>query len=270
MQKEFSQITSFWKEMYSRQIKKYQPFEVSNDFKRFASLFAPGNSYFYIVNLYDFKLEYISDSVERFIGKEPGSIDMKDLLQTVTPGEIEIISLKSKVISDFYNSFLPKDDVLNYKNIFSYSMTDANGGKRTMLYQAFPLSVLEDGTPEHVFCIQTDVSHLKVTSTDTVSFVHMNGGKSYYNVNISNGEFIIDRGIEDNQDLSTLLTEREKQIVMELSKGSNAEQIAFDLNVSPHTVKTHRRNILRKTRCSNTTELVVKCLTNGIISPQLN
>lgn len=139
-----------------------------------------------------------------------------------------------------------------------------------MLYQAFPLSVLEDGTPEHVFCIQTDVSHLKVTSTDTVSFVHINGGKSYYNVNISKGEFNVDRGIEDNQDLSTLLTEREKQMVMEFSKGSNAEQIACDLNVSPHTIKTHRRNILRKTKCSNTTELVVKCLTNGIISPRLN
>ena len=117
--------------------------------------------------------------------------------------------------------------------MFSYRMKDAGGKMRTMLYQAFPLSVLENGTPEHVFCIQTDVSHLKVTSTNTVSFIHMNGGKSYFNVDISKGRFDPADCDGGNKDFSELLTEREKQIVIRFSRGLNAEQIAEELNLSP-------------------------------------
>lgn len=269
MQKDLKKISDYWKEMYSRQVKEYRPFEISEDFKRFASIFALGNSYLYILNLHDFELEYVSDSVERFVSKKISEIDIKDLLQTVIPEEIELINLKSRVVSNFYTSFLDKENVLNYKNVFTYRMRDAKGQMRTMLYQAIPLSVLENGTPEHVLCIQTDVSHLKVTSTNDVSFIHMNGGKSYFNVDISEGKFNPE-GTNDKNNFSELLTEREKQIVIRFSRGLNAEQIAEDLNLSPHTIKTHRRNILQKSGCTNTTELVAKCLTTGVISPSLN
>ncbi|MGA9590446.1 MAG: LuxR C-terminal-related transcriptional regulator [Salegentibacter sp.] len=269
MQKDLKKISDYWQEMYSRQVREYRPFEISEDFKKFASIFSLGNSYLYIVNLHNFELEYISDSVKRFVKKDLQDIGIEDLLQTVIPEEMEIISLKSKLISDFYTSFLDKEDVLSYKNMFSYRMKDAGGKMRTMLYQAFPLSVLENGTPEHVFCIQTDVSHLKVTSTNTVSFIHMNAGKSYFNVDIAKGRFDPADCDGGNKDFSELLTEREKQIVIRFSRGLNAEQIAGELNLSHHTIKTHRRNVLQKTGCTNTTELVAKCLTNGIISPNL-
>lgn len=270
MQKDLKEISNNWREMYSRQVKEYRPFELSEEFKRFAALFAPGNSYFYIVNLHNFSLEYVSDSVEEFVGKDPENVNLQDLLHAVIPEEIESLSLKSKVNSHFYTSFLNKEDALHYKNLFSYRMKDAEGGIRTMLYQAFPLSVLENGTPEHVFCIHTDVSHLKVSSTNSVSFIHMNGGKSYYNVDISKGKFLLDGSDTVSHDLAELLTEREKQIVIKFSRGLNAEQIAEELNLSPHTIKTHRKNILKKSDCTNTTELVAKCLTNGIISPGPN
>ena len=267
MQKDLKEISNNWKEMYSRQVKEYRPFEVSEDFKRFASLFAPGNSYFYIVNLHSFSLEYVSEKVVEFLGKPAERVEMQDLLQTVVPEEIESLSLKSKVNSHFYTSFVKKENALHYKNVFSYRMKDAEGEIRTMLYQAFPLSILENGSPEHVFCLNTDVSHLKLSSTNSVSFVHMNGGKSYYNVDISKGKFLIDGNEAASHDLAELLTEREKQIVIQFSRGLNAEQIAAELNLSPHTIKTHRKNILKKSDCTNTTELVAKCLTNGIISP---
>ncbi|MDT0645953.1 LuxR C-terminal-related transcriptional regulator [Zunongwangia sp. F260] len=74
---------------------------------------------------------------------------------------------------------------------------------------------------------------------------------------------------DSSTDFSKLLTNKEKQIVEELSRGLNAEQIAEEMNLSPHTIKTHRRNILQKTECTNTTELVAKNLINGTISPGL-
>lgn len=255
--------------MYSSQIKEYRSFEISEDFKRYAAMFSLGNSYLYIVNLYNFNLEYVSDSVERFVNKKASEVTLPDLLKTVIPEDLENITLKSRVINDFYTSFLDRESVLDYKNMFSYRLKNTEGKVRTMLYQAMPLSVLENGTPEHVLCIQTDVSHLKVTSTSAVSFINMKGGRSYYNVDVSKGIFdpkICEGG---EKDLAELFSDREKEIVIKFSRGLNAEQIADELNLSHHTIKTHRRNILQKSGCANTTELVAKCLTNGIISPSL-
>jgi DNA-binding NarL/FixJ family response regulator len=269
MEKNLKEIAAYWKTSYSRHVNEYRPFQVSDDFIRFASLFAPGNSYFYIVNLHNFSLEYVSASVKEFVNKDPEDISLQELLQTVIPEELEALALKSKVNSHFYTSFVSREDVLNYKNVFSYRMKDANGHIRSMLYQAFPLSVSKNGTPEHVFCINSDVSHLKLSSTNSVSFIHMNGGKSYYNVDISEGKFLADSENASTHDLAELLTEREKQIVKKLAKGLNAEQVARELHLSPHTIKTHRKNILKKSDCVNTTELVAKCLINGIISPEM-
>ncbi len=270
MQKELQELSENWKKIYSKKIDRYRSFEISEDFKRFAAIFALGNSYFYIVNLHDFELDYVSDSVNNFVSKDIEDLELKDLLHTVIPEELESINLKSRVVSDFYTNFLRKDEVLEYKNIFTYKMRDGFGKMRTMLYQAFPLSVLENGAPEHVLCMNTDISHLHVTSTNTVSFIHLKGGKGYFNIGVSKGKFVADPQQNGNKALSELITEREKQIVIYFSLGMSAEQIAAEMNLSPHTIKTHRRNILNKSGCTNTTELVAKCLTNGIISPSLN
>ena len=270
MDKDLKKISDYWKKIYSSRVKNYRPFKITKDFKRYASMFALGNSYLYIVNLHNFELEYISESVENFISKKANDVELKDLMETVLQEEVNNINLKSRVISDFYTSFLEKDDVLDYKNTFSYRMKDSRGQIRTMLYQAIPISVLENGMPEHVLCIQTDVSHLKVPSTNAVSFLNMDGGKCYYNVNISTGKFDPNACEDGKKNLAELFSEREKQIVIRLSRGLNAEKIASELNLSHHTIKTHRRNILQKSGCTNTTELVAKCLTNGVISPSLN
>ena len=60
-------------------------------------------------------------------------------------------------------------------------------------------------------------------------------------------------------------TAREFEIINLLAEGNSAKEIASELFVSVDTIKTHRKNILRKTEARNTTELVVRCLRNGLI-----
>lgn len=51
------------------------------------------------------------------------------------------------------------------------------------------------------------------------------------------------------------ITRRQLQIAKRIFEGKNSHEIAEDLFLSKHTVDTHRRTILRKTGCKNTTEL---------------
>ncbi|MGY5846014.1 response regulator transcription factor [Salegentibacter sp. HM20] len=268
MQTELQKITEHWAIAYSTKLTGTESFQLSEEFKRLIALTTPGNSYSYIVNLKDMSLEYISNSASVFIGKAASEIQMQDLMQNILPSEIEKIKLKSQVISGFYNKFLQGNEGLDYKNIFSYRMKDAAGTVRTMLYQAIPLSLSQAGTPAHVLCIQTDVSHLKITGSNAVSFLHINGGPSYFNVDSTGGSF--DPANCDTGNFAELFTERERQIIHKFTLGRNARQIAEEMHLSAHTVKTHRRNILQKSGCNNTTELVAKCLSCGIISPGLN
>lgn len=51
------------------------------------------------------------------------------------------------------------------------------------------------------------------------------------------------------------ITRRQMQIAKRIFEGKTSTEIAYDLFLSKHTVDTHRRTILRKTGCKNTTEL---------------
>lgn len=63
-----------------------------------------------------------------------------------------------------------------------------------------------------------------------------------------------------------MFSDREKEIIKMLAEGHNAKDIAEALNLSPHTVRTHRRNMLSKTGYTNTAQLIAKCLVAGVIN----
>ena len=58
------------------------------------------------------------------------------------------------------------------------------------------------------------------------------------------------------------LTPKEKRVVMLLVYGKNRSEIAAILDVSENTVKTHTRNILKKTGAKNQKALMSKYLIN--------
>ncbi|MEQ8905650.1 helix-turn-helix transcriptional regulator [Ekhidna sp.] len=61
------------------------------------------------------------------------------------------------------------------------------------------------------------------------------------------------------------ITHRERDVLRLLSFGYNNDDISDKLNISAHTVKTHRKNVMTKTGCKNTTQIVAMCIRQGII-----
>jgi len=57
-------------------------------------------------------------------------------------------------------------------------------------------------------------------------------------------------------DSKLLLSEREMEITSLVCKGFTSKEIAEQLNLSMHTVETHRKNILKKLNLKKTTALV--------------
>jgi len=62
----------------------------------------------------------------------------------------------------------------------------------------------------------------------------------------------------------TELTVREVEIVKLVSDGHSSKKIAELLNLSLHTVQTHRRNVMRKLKISSVSELVMYAVNTGL------
>ncbi len=70
----------------------------------------------------------------------------------------------------------------------------------------------------------------------------------------------------DNDDSDAApLSEREKEVLICLSKGQRNNEIAEALNISVHTVITHRKNIVRKTGIKSVAALTVYAILNNLI-----
>lgn len=62
------------------------------------------------------------------------------------------------------------------------------------------------------------------------------------------------------------LTERELQVLKQVAKGKSNQQIASELNISMHTVRTHVNHILSKLQLANRVQATLYALRKGISS----
>ena len=64
---------------------------------------------------------------------------------------------------------------------------------------------------------------------------------------------------------SKIISTRELEILNLLSEGLSSKEIANQLYISYDTVRTHRNNILKKTKFRTLTQAVSYCIRDGII-----
>lgn len=73
------------------------------------------------------------------------------------------------------------------------------------------------------------------------------------------------KGAGDELCNATPLTPREVEIVQLIAKGLIAKEIAGQLNLSTHTIYTHRKNIMKKLKISTASELVLYAVDMGLL-----
>lgn len=71
---------------------------------------------------------------------------------------------------------------------------------------------------------------------------------------------------EGAQDRYDLLTDREREVLQLLAEGRSNKDVAALLNLSVHTVDTHRTNFMQKLGLHNTAEIVIYAMRKKIIA----
>lgn len=93
-----------------------------------------------------------------------------------------------------------------------------------------------------------------------------------YVISISESRAAIVRKFEDiinkccfDEPVREELTSRERDVLIHLVNGESNKEISDSLNISIHTVISHRRNIVRKTKIKSPSGLAIYAVTTGII-----
>jgi len=220
--------------------------------KKLLSIFSVGDYYYYIFNLKESKLDLMSEQMISLLGYSLKEFDLLFLLDKIHPDDQPwFLNIENKVI-EFYGK-LTLEQIPNYKVRYDYRIRKNNGEYIRVLQQVIVIQHSEVGGILRTFGVHTDISHLKMEGKPILSFIGLNGEPSFIDVKIEK-LFPIP---------SSLLTQREQEILLMLVNGNETKDVAISLGISNDTVSTHRKNILAKTNARNTTELVGMAIKNG-------
>ncbi|MHB1148493.1 MAG: LuxR C-terminal-related transcriptional regulator [Lutibacter sp.] len=223
-----------------------------------ASLFSVGSFYYYVLNFENLSMDIVHHGTRDVLGIEPDQFNLQKAFEITHPEDLSRLHEKESVATNFLLNKIPNEDIPLYKVVYMIRLKHTDGNYRTILHQAKALNISEDGKIQHVLGIHTDVSYLNIPFNHNVSFIS-NNRPSYHAVKTGNDlNFIV-------TDFKSLFTHREIEIIVKLSEGENFKEIAEEFFISPHTINTHKKNILEKSGCKNTPELVAKCIREGVI-----
>lgn len=220
--------------------------------KKLLSIFQVGAYYFYVFNLKTTQFDFVSAEAESVLGYAPSLVTPGLILNSMHPEDVPwFLNFENKVI-EFFSS-LQTEQIPKYKVRYDYRVKKADGEYIRILQQVVTLQYDEqNGGILRTFGVHTDISHLKEEGKPVLSLIGLEGEPSYINIMVDNVF-----------KASSIISDREREILLLLSKGMTSREMGKHLTLSEDTIKQHRKNLMRKTRSKSTVELVMQAVKNG-------
>lgn len=223
-----------------------------------SNLYSPGPSFHYIFDIGGRKFVYVSRGVNTLLGVDPDKFTTEDFVNRFHPEDVKHFVHCEKIAAHFLFAFISKEEIPDYKISYQHRVRDINGSYKLFLHQAIAFTMDDNLKLVSSFANYSDISHITTQNNQKVSFINVKGGKSYYNISSIEG---LERYRKSRKNISA----REIEIIGLLSEGFSSREIADQLFISYDTVRTHRNNILKKTKCKTITQVVSHYIRQGLI-----
>lgn len=222
--------------------------------KLISKLVSLGPFYFYVVDFYDKSLSHVSSSIKDIHGFIPQTVTFDDIIDSIHPEDLDFVAKAEQACMDFIYNTIGKEHLVNYKMNYSFRSKMKDGNYAMLNHQAIVLSVDEKGGFGKSLNIHTVIDHITKTNSFTFSLIGLHGLPSYTDIKVcrNSNEYIA-------------FSTRELEIIKLIYSGLATKEIAETLSISEHTIKTHRKNIYKKSNCKNAPELINRCIASGLI-----
>ena len=220
---------------------------------KYMDMFHFGEYFYVIFNTRTAEMEYVNPNVKKLLGYTTEEFKLSMVLNNINPDDLPYYYHYEQSAVRFFSGLSP-DSFFKYKFAYDYRLKTKEGHYKRVQQQIVPLYYFPEGGVR-TLGIFTDLTHLNIQGIPKLSFIGMDGAPSYYNVHL-NKEFYLS---------TNLFTKKEFEILNLVVQGLKSFDIAMKLNRSIFTIRSHRKNILRKSGCSNVQELLIKSIREGWI-----
>ena len=226
--------------------------------KQIASAFAMGQYYFMVFSFRNLQFDYVDSNVKNVLGIEASEYSLQKLFDLLHPEDLEKLHLKEDTARGFLYEKITTYEIPFYKVVYLIRVKDSSGNFKTILHQSRAINVSDDGKIQQVLTIHSDVTFLDIPFSHKISFISQEK-PNFYAIE-KDGKY---KFIENSS--KNIFTKREVEIIKHISEGKTYNQIAALLFRSVNTISYHKKNIFKKSKCSNSAQLIAKCLREGII-----
>jgi DNA-binding NarL/FixJ family response regulator len=218
------------------------------------SVISTGPFYYYIIDFHDMSISNVSSSITEIHGFDHSTVTFNHILDILHSDDIDFIMKAEAAVAAFFYKNIGAEKLLRYKVNYCFRALLSNGEYALFNHQAVMLTLDPSGKFGKSLNIHTRIDHLTNFNTYKFSLIGLDGEPSFMNIDIN-----------DNSLALVQYSRREKDIIKCIAEGLNSGEIGQKLFISEDTVKKHRKNILAKSDCKNTAQLIKKSVLEGLV-----
>ena len=213
------------------------------------------STFFCLTNTQDLTFKFISKNMTSCLGLDREILKkdgMKSFWKRIHPEDVELWLKALNSLMTFTLEEIPEDKRLRMSYTWNFRLKNADDNYVNVIQNTTPLEFDADMKPIIGLAHYT-VIDAKIQMPITATAKLLNNNNEYETKYFNNfSQKLLTNGISN----------RERDIIRLLVINKSSKEIADSLNISPNTVDTHRRNILKKLNISSTGELVGMLKTN--------
>ena len=223
-------------------------------YRHLLEMVQPGSSYFFLFDPFLKQIEMVSNGILEVIGVTADEFSVQYIMDNMHPDDLPLFGdIEAKVVE--FKKKLPLEELFSYKTRYNYRLKKKDGNYVHILQQTITIAADDQGNVMRNLVLHTDITDIAPFQEMRLSFIGLKGLPSYINVQPSR-RFSVDK---------LQLTASELGILGLLVEGMDSRRIAQITNRSLHTIRTHRKNILKKTGCRSIQELLIRSIREGWI-----
>ena len=219
------------------------------------SVLGIGPYFTYIYDCYHGSYHFISKNIDKVLGyreEQLMRLSRGAVYKVIHPEDRQaVISLARKSWNYIRN--VKPDLRKKYKVSLDFRVRKCNREYVRVLLQKGILNQDKIGNVVHIVGICTDISHWHKDNEVTLTIAGTEDEQTFLSYKV------------DKPDGHVSLSCREREILSLIARGYSSKSIATDLSISPHTVNSHRRNMMDKLGVHKTINLVNYAINQGLI-----
>ncbi|MCX8532708.1 response regulator transcription factor [Chryseobacterium luquanense] len=220
-------------------------------------MFSVGEFYYYVLNLTDSTLTNHHENILKMHGLKKYPSHLKEIIDLIHPDDLPfVIKAEQTIVEKMVE--IGSEHQLFLKPSYCFRMRTRKGNYELFHHQAIHTLENESSFLIQSVNIHTNIQHITSENSFIVLLTGIGSRKDFH-------QFKIEHNLLSLPDYENELTKRENEVLSLIAKGYSGKEISTVLVLSEHTVRTHRRNILKKTGCRNSKELVKKAFDLGLI-----